>query len=72
MRITAGEETWDFGDGTPSVVVQSDGNVVQFAKDGYAQTVHPITHAGLYLAHVQGTDRHGFIATDRLKVVAGK
>src|SRR5207253_11174522 len=40
FRTTDGKETWDFGDGSPKVVVQSDGNVVKLAKDGYARTVH--------------------------------
>ena len=36
FRTTEGEETWDFGDGTPAVKVKSDGNVKPLAKDGYA------------------------------------
>ena len=26
FRATDGEETWDFGDGTPTITVHSDGN----------------------------------------------
>jgi murein DD-endopeptidase MepM/ murein hydrolase activator NlpD len=69
FRTTDGEETWDFGDGTPPVVVHSDGNVVQLAKDGYAQTVHRFARSGHYLVRVQRTDRRGFTATSRLKVL---
>src|SRR5262249_44248903 len=38
FRTTDGKETWDFGDGSPKVEVQSDGNAVPLAKDGYART----------------------------------
>jgi len=69
FRTTDGEETWDFGDGTPPVNVQSDGNVKQLAKDGYAQALHRFAKPGTYLVRVQRTNRHGFTATGRLKVV---
>jgi len=72
FRTTDGEETWDFGEGTPPVVVHSDGNVVQLAKDGYAQTNHAFSQPGLYVVRVQRTDRRGFTATARLKVLVGK
>jgi murein DD-endopeptidase MepM/ murein hydrolase activator NlpD len=72
FRTTDGEETWDFGDGTPPVVVHSDGNVVQLAKDGYAQTIHRFERPGLYLVRVQRSDRRGFTATARLKVLVGE
>jgi hypothetical protein len=65
---TDGEETWDFGDGTPKVTVHSDGNAVQHAKDGYAITTHSFAKPGLYLVHVERTNRHGLTAVGRLKV----
>ncbi len=71
FRTTDGEETWDFGDGSPSVVVHSDGNAVQHAKDGYAQTLHRYAKPGVYLPRVQRTNRRGQTATARLKVVVG-
>ena len=43
---TDGEETWDFGDGSPKVTVHSDGNVAIHAKDGYAITTHKYDRAG--------------------------
>jgi hypothetical protein len=52
-------------------VVQSDGNVVQLAKDGYAPTVHRFAKPGVYLVRVQRTDRRGYTATGRLKVLVG-
>jgi murein DD-endopeptidase MepM/ murein hydrolase activator NlpD len=69
FRTTDGEETWDFGDGTPVVIAHSDGNAVIHAKDGYAQTVHVYERPGVYLVRVQRGDRHGLTAVARLKVV---
>ena len=71
FRTTDGEETWDFGDGTPTEIAHSDGNVAIHAKDGYAQTVHRFAKPGTYLIRVQRTDRNGFTATARLKVLVG-
>ena len=53
FRTTDGKETWDFGDGSPKVEVQSDGNVVPLAKDGYARTVHRFEKPGHYLVRVE-------------------
>lgn len=71
FRSTDGKETWDFGDGSPKVTVQSDGNVVELAKDGYATTTHKFEKPGLYLVRVERTDRRGFTATAHLKVRIG-
>ena len=40
FATTHGEETWDFGDGSPSVATHSDGNVEKHAPNGYASTIH--------------------------------
>lgn len=69
FRTTDGEETWDFGDGTPKVQVRSDGNVTPLAKDGYAVTEHRFAKAGTYLVKVERTNQNGQTATARLKVV---
>ncbi len=69
FRTTDGHETWDFGDGTPAVDVQSDGNVDQRAKVGYAVTTHRFARPGHYLVGVSRTDRRGTSATARLHVV---
>jgi murein DD-endopeptidase MepM/ murein hydrolase activator NlpD len=69
FNTTDGEETWDFGDGTPKVVVHSDGNVKIHAPDGYAVTTHKYDKPGIYLARVERTDRRGLTAVGRLKVV---
>ncbi len=65
---THGEESWDFGDGSPAVTTRSDGNVEQHAKDGYAVTKHRYEKPGHYLVRVERTDAHGYKATARLHV----
>lgn len=72
FRTTDGKETWDFGDGTAKVEVQSDGNVVKLAKDGYARTVHRFEKAGHYLVRVVRSDRRGYTATAQLQVRVGE
>ncbi len=63
-----GHEVWDFGDGSPKVEVQSDGNAVKLAKDGYAVTTHRYRRPGHYLVSVERTNRRGQTATGRLHV----
>jgi hypothetical protein len=70
FRIGAheGRERWDFGDGSPAVAVQSDGNAVQLAKNGYAITTHRYAKAGHYLVSVTRSNDRGQSATARLYV----
>ncbi len=72
FRTTDGKETWDFGDGSPKVVVESDGNVVPLAKDGYARTVHRFERPGHYIVRVHRTDSLGQTATAHLQVRIGE
>jgi murein DD-endopeptidase MepM/ murein hydrolase activator NlpD len=72
FRTTDGKETWNFGDGSPPVTVQSDGDVVPLAKDGYARTVHRYAKPGHYLVRVERTDRRGYTAVGRLHVQVGQ
>jgi hypothetical protein len=65
---TDGQETWDFGDGSPTVTTRSDGNVKALAPDGYASTVHRYDKPGDYLVRVERSDRKGRKATARLHV----
>ena len=58
FRTTFGNETWDFGDGSEKVLVKSDGNVEQHAKDGYAVTQHRFAKSGHYLVRVERTNEH--------------
>jgi murein DD-endopeptidase MepM/ murein hydrolase activator NlpD len=71
FRTTDGKETWDFGDGSPKVTVQSDGNVVPLAKDGYARTVHVYRKPGHYLVRVQRSNSRGETAVTHLHVRVG-
>jgi len=64
-----GEETWDFGDGTPAVRTRSDGNVQALAPDGYAITAHRYHEAGRYLVKVTRANRRGEPGTARLEVI---
>ena len=68
FRTTDGQETWDFGDGTPAVSVRSDGNVNIHAPDGYAVTTHRFARPGDYLVRVDRANRRGWKATARLHV----
>jgi murein DD-endopeptidase MepM/ murein hydrolase activator NlpD len=69
FNTTDGEETWDFGDGTPKVTVHSDGNVRIHDPNGYAVTTHKYDKPDVYLVRVERTDHRGFTAVGRLKIV---
>jgi murein DD-endopeptidase MepM/ murein hydrolase activator NlpD len=71
-RTTFGEETWDFGDGTPPVNVKSDGCSVEKSKEGYAQTRHAFAKPGDYIVRVERTNERGERATAHLWVPVGK
>jgi murein DD-endopeptidase MepM/ murein hydrolase activator NlpD len=68
FNTTDGHETWDFGDGSPTVDVHSDGNAVKLAPDGYAVTVHRYEHPGDYIVHVERTNGFGVRAAGNLHV----
>lgn len=72
FRTTDGKEKWDFGDGSPNVEVQSDGNVVPLAKDGYARTSHTFAKAGHYVVRVERTNSRGESAIAHLQVRVGE
>ncbi|MCZ6904770.1 MAG: PKD domain-containing protein, partial [Acidobacteria bacterium] len=72
FRTTAGKEKWDFGDGSPPVMVKSDGNVETHAKDGYAVTTHSFEESGDYLVSVERTNERGETAVARLLVRVGE
>ncbi len=71
FNTTAGKETWNFGDGSPAVEVQSDGNAVKLAPDGYAVTTHRYQQPGDYVVSVTRTNEHGVSATGHLHVHVG-
>lgn len=47
FRAKTGNETWNFGDGTPPVTVHSDANANPHAPNGYAELVCRLTHVHL-------------------------
>ena len=74
FRIGAheGRERWDFGDGSPAVETQSDGNAVPLAQNGYAITAHRYSKPGHYLVSVTRSNDRSQAATARLHVEVGK
>jgi plastocyanin len=72
FRTTHGAEKWNFGDGTATVTVKSDGNVKQLAKDGYAVTTHRFSRAGTFIVTVERENELGMKATGHLAVEVGQ
>lgn len=72
FRTAAGAEMWDFGDGSPRVEVQSDGNAKPLAKDGYAVTQHRYTKPGHYIARVERSNEREETAVARLAIEVGE
>lgn len=68
FNTTDGQEVWDFGDGSEPVAVQSDGNAVKLAPDGYAVTRHTYDAPGDYVVTVQRSNAHGVTALTHLHV----
>jgi len=71
FRIKEGSEVWDFGDGTPEVTVQSDGNAQVHNPQGYAVTKHRYGKAGHYIATVERTNERGHRAVTHLHIRVG-
>lgn len=63
-----GEETWDFGDGTPAVRTRSDGNGPKLNPDGYAIVEHVYKEPGVYLVRVERQATDGTPAIDHVDV----
>ena len=68
VRPDEGRERWDFGDGSPFVEVQSDGNANRHAKDGYATTKYRYAKSGVYIVSVERTNDRGETAIAKLHV----
>ena len=71
FATTDGQETWDFGDGSPAATTRSDGNVNKLAKDGYAVVKRRYEKPGHYLVKVERSDRFGHKAVCHLQVRVG-
>lgn len=69
FRLEEGEETWNFGDGSPAVRTQSDGNKVPLNKDGYAVVTHRYAKPGSYVVRIERTADDGTPATQHLHVI---
>jgi len=67
-----GRETWDFGDGSPTIRTQSDGNANVHDPQGYAVTTHRYQKAGHYLVRVQRTNKRGVTAVAHVHVRVGR
>ena len=63
-----GREVWDFGDGTATVKVRSDGNADPHEPAGYAVTRHRYEKAGDYIVTVKRSDENGYEAVGHLHV----
>jgi hypothetical protein len=63
-----GEETWDFGDGSPAVRTRSDGNGPKLNPDGYAIVEHVYKEPGVYLVRVERQASDGTPAIDHVDV----
>ncbi|MBN1908793.1 MAG: peptidoglycan DD-metalloendopeptidase family protein [Pirellulales bacterium] len=63
-----GQETWDFGDGSPTVTTQSDGNKDYHAPHGYGVTTHRYAKPGVYVVRVTRDNKRGEPATAKLVV----
>ena len=71
FRDMTGRETWDFGDGSGAVTVQSDGNRNRHNPQGYAVITHRYQKPGYYLATVSRCNERGEQATAHLHVRVG-
>ena len=65
---TAGNELWNFGDGSKPVEVRSDGNVKKLDPNGYAVTRHAFKKSGDFIVRVRRTNTDGVSAIGHLFV----
>ena len=68
----AGDETWDFGDGTDRVTLHSGGSAKEHDPEGYAATVHRFQKSGHYVVRVEGRGAEGMTAVGHLQVRVGE
>ncbi len=61
-------ETWDFGDGSPTVKVRSDANANRHDPNGYAITQHSYAKPGDYIATATHPGHNGHTITSRVHV----
>ncbi|MFA7491775.1 MAG: PKD domain-containing protein [Mariniphaga sp.] len=69
FNSTEGKEVWNFGDGSPTVEVQSETVDRKNPVTGdYAKTIHSFSKPGHYVVQVQRTNEEGLTAYGRLHV----
>ena len=64
----ASTDTWDFGDGSPTVSATSNRDPAQHAPDGYARVTHRFAAPGDYFVTVRADREEGCCAMHRLHV----
>jgi len=65
-----GQETWDFGDGSPQIATRSE--IIpgeHFSKGKFAETVHAFSEPGDYIVKVERSNEAGIKAIAHLHVV---
>ena len=72
FRTKSGSEVWDFGDGSATVTVQSDGNAEEHNPQGYAVTTHRYKAPGQYIATVRRSNERGEEAITHLQICVGR
>ena len=68
FKPVAGDEVWDFGDGSSTARTRSDGGVDQHNKAGYARVAHRFLKPGNYVVTVRRENDDGQWAVDKLDV----
>jgi murein DD-endopeptidase MepM/ murein hydrolase activator NlpD len=70
FNTAVGNEVWDFGDGSPHVMVKSETvNRETRTKGRFAETIHKYSKSGHYVITVERTDEAGIKATAHLHAV---
>jgi murein DD-endopeptidase MepM/ murein hydrolase activator NlpD len=67
-----GNEVWDFGDGSPQVMVKSYVDPEKNTEGKFAETVHSFANPGNYIVSVERSDDSGLKAISRLHVEVNK
>jgi hypothetical protein len=69
----AGNDVFDFGDGTPPVPVPSNIDSAQHAANGYGAVIHHYRQPGHYIVKVERKDEAtGHVAMQHLRVLGGE
>jgi murein DD-endopeptidase MepM/ murein hydrolase activator NlpD len=68
LKCITGEETWDFGDGTPTAKTRSVFDPKNQTGGEYAETVHSYSKPGHYIVRVERSNACGFRTFTHLHV----